>query len=99
MRAPLGKFPVGVRSEVRPFFPPGVTFNPLNLASGGGEHLHPDLTLAEWRGYGSVMVKIAPPVGRLAADTSPSSSPTRCFTIARPSPVPPDSRDRALSTR
>ena len=48
---------------------------------------------------GSLTVKTAPPDGRLAAFTSPPRMPTRCFTIERPRPVPPDSRERALSTR
>jgi len=51
---------------------------------------------------GSSTVKTAPPSGRFVAVTRPPCSSIRCFTIARPSPVPPGSRsprDRALSTR
>ena len=36
---------------------------------------------------------------RLLARTLPRIACTRCLTIARPSPVPPSSRERALSTR
>ena len=48
---------------------------------------------------GSVSVNFAPPTARFSARTSPPCSSTRCLTIASPSPVPPGSRARDLSTR
>ena len=40
-----------------------------------------------------------PPVGRLVTDIVPPWNITACFTIASPSPVPPNCRERPLSTR
>lgn len=40
------------------------------------------------------------PLGLLpSTQTCPPWASTMCFTMARPSPVPPSSRERALSTR
>ena len=48
---------------------------------------------------GSVKRKLEPSPTRLSTVISPPRLWTRCFTIARPSPVPPWARERALSTR
>lgn len=48
---------------------------------------------------GSRMKNCVPFPGALSTRTSPPCACTTFFTIARPSPVPPCSRDRALSTR
>ena len=48
---------------------------------------------------GKRTVKRAPPCARLDASTVPPYFSTVSRTIARPSPVPPASRERALSTR
>jgi HAD-hyrolase-like protein len=42
---------------------------------------------------------VVPRPGSLSIRKSPLCANTRCLTIASPSPVPPSSRDRALSTR
>jgi hypothetical protein len=54
---------------------------------------------AAGRYVGSVIDTLAPPFGRFPAATVPRWSSIRCFTIARPRPVPPGSRARDLSTR
>ena len=46
---------------------------------------------------GNSIVKVVPTPGSDSAETSPPWSLARCFTIARPSPVPPTSRERARS--
>ena len=51
------------------------------------------------RHAGILTVKRAPPSARFSTRTSPPCRPTRCLTIDRPRPVPPVSRERALSTR
>jgi hypothetical protein len=42
---------------------------------------------------------VVPRSGSLEAVTRPPWASTRCFTIARPRPVPPSSRERPVSTR
>ena len=48
---------------------------------------------------GKVTRKMDPPPGLSVTATSPRIAPTRCFTMDRPKPVPPISRDRPASTR
>src|SRR5699024_699054 len=48
---------------------------------------------------GSSRVKVDPVPGRLHSVTTPLWFWATCLTIARPSPVPPVARERALSTR
>ena len=48
---------------------------------------------------GSVKLTVVPWPSALSTWSSPPWAWTRCFTIASPSPVPPTSRDRVLSTR
>ncbi len=48
---------------------------------------------------GSDTIKAIPCPTRLFARTPPFMACARCLTIANPSPVPPISRERALSTR
>ena len=48
---------------------------------------------------GSTNRKRVPDPTRLTTDTSPPWSAIACFTMESPSPVPPLSRERALSTR
>jgi hypothetical protein len=51
------------------------------------------------RDAGSTMLKLEPAPGVLAIFSSPPCRCTTCLTIARPSPVPPVSRERLRSTR
>src|ERR1700687_4357568 len=48
---------------------------------------------------GKKILIVAPDPTTLSALTDPPWASTRCFTIARPSPVPPASRERPLSAR
>ena len=48
---------------------------------------------------GSSMIKVLPSFSLLSQRMSPSCSSTICLTMERPRPVPPVSRERALSTR
>ena len=48
---------------------------------------------------GSCTVKVVPLFGSDATVTEPACSRTICLTMESPSPVPPVSRERALSTR
>ncbi len=48
---------------------------------------------------GSVKLTVVPWPSALSIRSSPPWAWTRCFTIASPSPVPPTSRERVLSTR
>lgn len=48
---------------------------------------------------GSVKRTVVPCPTSLSIASSPPWASTRCLTMARPSPVPPSSRERALSTR
>jgi|GEM_PF-3262079 len=48
---------------------------------------------------GSVKRTVVPWFNWLSMTSSPPCALTRCFTMAKPSPVPPISRERALSTR
>ena len=48
---------------------------------------------------GSVNQKVLPRPGVLSTPIAPPIVSTRCLTIERPSPVPPMSRERPLSTR
>src|ERR1017187_6945623 len=48
---------------------------------------------------GSVKKNVAPLPGSLFTQTLPPWFCTMCLTMDKPSPVPPCSRDRALSTR
>ena len=48
---------------------------------------------------GSSMMKVDPLFSSLSARISPSCRSTICRTMDRPRPVPPVSRERALSTR
>ena len=50
-------------------------------------------------GSGQVVVIVVPTPRVLSAVTVPLCDSMRCRTIARPSPVPPCSRDRAVGTR
>lgn len=56
-----------------------------------------------WVGGGgcvaSVNRTVVPSPSWLSMASSPPCASTRCFTMASPSPVPPSSRERALSTR
>jgi len=47
---------------------------------------------------GRVTVKVVPSPGVLSTRIAPLCKSTICFTIERPSPVPPDFLDRDLST-
>lgn len=49
--------------------------------------------------FGNVKKNVEPCPTLLSTRTVPPWLSTMCFTIARPSPVPPLSRERALSTR
>jgi hypothetical protein len=51
------------------------------------------------RSAGNQQVMVVPTPSSLSADTRPPWASTRCFTMARPSPVPPWSRERAGSER
>ena len=48
---------------------------------------------------GNSTVNVLPCPGVLSTPTRPPNDCARCFTIESPSPVPPSSRERALSTR
>ena len=50
-------------------------------------------------GMGNLTVKVVPTPTSLATPTSPPYRPTICLTMDSPSPVPPSSRLRPLSTR
>ena len=53
------------------------------------------------KGYavGRVKTKVLPRVSSLSARMEPPWARMMCLAMARPKPVPPDSRERALSTR
>ena len=51
------------------------------------------------RDSGMRTVNVLPVPGRLSTAMSPPWRFTECFTMARPRPVPPLARERALSTR
>ena len=55
--------------------------------------------LPSYWGWGSVKVKVEPWPYSLVTVTWPPCASTMCLTIERPRPVPPDWRERALSTR
>ena len=59
----------------------------------------PRQTREESRAAGSVTVKTEPLPGVLWMSSRPRWRLTTCLTMARPSPVPPSWRERALSTR
>ena len=48
---------------------------------------------------GSVTVKVVPSPTALSTVTRPAMASTRCLTMDSPSPVPPRSRERPVSTR
>ena len=50
-------------------------------------------------GAGSITVNRLPLPSWLSTETRPPQASTRCFTMDRPKPVPPSSRERPLSTR
>jgi hypothetical protein len=55
--------------------------------------------LAGPQASGSVTVNLDPLFNWLSTETVPCICSITCFTIERPKPVPPTSRERALSTR
>lgn len=85
---------------------PGVTEKPL----AGNEDLVPAAALEEWPDGTDAVQGSHPASGRrtrktlpwprsLVTLTEPSRACARCLTMANPRPVPPNSRERALSTR
>ena len=62
------------------------------LRAVGGAGLRP-------RASGKTQVTVVPLPRSLSAYTRPPCASTRCFTIARPRPVPPSSRERDESAR
>ena len=67
-------------------------------ASGGARGREPAGVQPEGR-RGISKRNVLPPPGALATATTPPWRRTMCLTMARPNPVPPCSRERALSTR
>ena len=64
--------------------------------------LHPPAAYSRFcrdRSVGNQQVMVVPTPSSLSAETRPPWASTRCFTMARPSPVPPWSRERAGSER
>ena len=71
----------------------------LRNNSVAGTHIRAAKRGASGAAAGRITVNVDPMPGRLSTLTSPFIPATKCFTIARPRPVPPISRLRPLSTR
>ena len=72
----------------------------LTSSRGRGSDVHRPPTSAKLnQATGSVTRTVVPRPGSLSMRSWPPWANTRCLTIASPRPVPPSSRDRALSTR
>ena len=63
---------------------------------GGGVGV---LTVGSSPALGSVKLNVLPLPGVLSTSIAPPSASQRCFTIDKPRPVPPSSRERPVSTR
>ena len=71
----------------------------LVLAIGMGAHrFNPSVSIS-LKARGSVKPKVVPAPEGLRTSTLPPIASVRCFTIERPRPVPPNSRERPASTR